>query len=237
VVLASIQGVRNQARIAATQEFEHQVNTQLVLDQQMQMTFSGSLQDSWGDYFVEGGTPSWVSYSEDVPYGGGQSLVFSNNAFRITGDDTIPPNGWSATRKGIDVSESSYAVSFWFKTTGEDNGMYSQVSDGGGHDRHIYLDGGSICARVYSGARACSAEGGFADGRWHHLLHTYGDSINGQSVWVDGELIAEGSKDHSDFDGQNRARIGGSNDANSRRFSGKMFNFRIYKGTFNPNSQ
>lgn len=225
VVLSSISNARNDARLTAAQRFEGQVNTQLVLEQQLQMPFSGDMKDDWGDYYVEGGVPGWVSYAEDVPYGDGKSLVLpGGNQFRITGDETY--NTSKGMKTGINVSESSYTVSFWLKTNQTGEEVYA-VRNGGSHDRNITVENnGSICSRIWSVETICSDDQGYADGDWHYVLHTFGSKINGQSLWIDGKRQATGGKQASDYDWQNRITISDTG------VSGKLFNLRIYSGTF-----
>lgn len=225
VTLSSIWEAQNNARLSAAQRFEGQVNTQLVLDQQLQMPFSGDMEDDWSDYYIEGGTPGWVSYSDDVPYGDGQSLVLpGGEQFRITGDETYDTSQGQKT--GINVSETTYTASLWVKTEQTNEEIYA-VRNGGSHDRNITIENdGDICGRLWNQETICSDGESYADGDWHYIVHTNGEKINGQTLWVDGERVAKGSKEKSDYDYQDRITISNSG------FAGNLFNLRIYKGTF-----
>ena len=66
----------------------------------------------------------------------------------------------------MDPSETSYAVSLWFKTTGwHDVGIYSITSaDHSTYDRDIYLKDDKVCARVwvsYGAEVICTPSGGY----------------------------------------------------------------------------
>ncbi|HET7746423.1 MAG TPA: SBBP repeat-containing protein, partial [Vicinamibacteria bacterium] len=86
----------------------------------------------------------------------------------------------------MDVSETSYAASLWFKTTTRNGGLISVVSADGGHDRHIYLNNGNLCARVWNDETICTVNQDFADDTWHNVVHTFGGAVGGQRLYVDG---------------------------------------------------
>ena len=134
----------------------------------------------------------------------------------------------------LDVSETEYAAAFWFKTTSADGGLMTVVQDdlgGGGNDRHVYLTGGNIKTRLWDTEEIESAGLNLADGQWHHVVYTYGASIAGQKLYVDGVLQASGIKDASDFDWQERVNIGFSNDSAPPYFEGVLQDVRIYDRT------
>jgi uncharacterized repeat protein (TIGR01451 family) len=120
----------------------------------------------------------------------------------------------------IDVSETDYAVSLWFKTVYTDCGIFSvDVGTlGSSTDRHIYLDGGDLCTRVWDNETICTSGVDYADGGWHHVVHTFGGSVGGQRIYVDGALQQSGAKAASDFDWQTGVNIGYSRDADNRHF-------------------
>ena len=131
----------------------------------------------------------------------------------------------------LDIPENGSATSFWFKTTNPDCGLYSVAQNplgGGGHDRHIFLVNGNVRIRLWN-TEILTARGlDVADGQWHHVVHTYGDAIGGQKVYVDGLLMASGTKAQSDFDWQERVHFGFSNDAASDYLEGMLDDARIY---------
>ncbi len=165
-----------------------------------------------------------ATYAEVVPsaVGGGQSLRFDGNGAYV-----------SAL---IDVSETSYSMALWFRAESSGRGIFTVVDNdlgGGGHDRHIYLNGSNIASRVWNNETISSSGRSFADGRWHHLVHVVGAEIGGQRIYVDGELVATGSKSSSDFDWQQAVNIGFSNDAASDHFHGWIDEVAIWSDVLN----
>jgi uncharacterized repeat protein (TIGR01451 family) len=131
----------------------------------------------------------------------------------------------------LDVSETGYALALWFQTNCANCGIFS-VDKGtlgaGGHDRHVYLSGGNVCTRVYSNETICTSGTNYADGKWHHVVHTFGGTVGGQKIYVDGVLKATGSKASSNFTTQDGINIGFSNDAVQHSFAGSLDELRIY---------
>jgi hypothetical protein len=158
------------------------------------------------------------STSFPSPIGAGNSLAFTSS----DGDHFSAP---------LDVSETSYTASFWFRTSNPGAGLLS-ISDGelgiGGHDRHVYLSAGNIRARTWSDETIGSTSKAFADGRWHHAAHVYGGSQGGQKLYVDGTLVASGAKNLSNFDWQKRLHLGFSNDAPSQYLTGEIDDAAIF---------
>ena len=134
----------------------------------------------------------------------------------------------------IDIPETEYSVSLWFKTTSPNGGLFAAV-DGtlgdNGHDRHIYLNNGNITVRVWDTEIISTTGLNLADGQWHHVVHTIGGSIGGQRIYVDGVLRASGVKTASQFDWQSEILIGFSNDASPNYFNGTIDDVRIYDST------
>jgi len=126
----------------------------------------------------------------------------------------------------IDVSETEYAASLWFRADSDNCGLYAVV--GGGHDRHLYLSGGNLRARVWSNETIATQGLSLADGQWHHVVHTFGGNQGGQKLYVDGVLAAEGTKNSSDFDWQTDVRIGWSEDAVLDFFHGAIDEVSIF---------
>jgi hypothetical protein len=131
----------------------------------------------------------------------------------------------------IDIPETEYAVSLWFRTTSPNGGLFAAV-DGNqgdnGHDRHIYLSNGNIAVRVWDTEIISTTGLTLADGQWHNVVHTVGGSIGGQKIYVDGLLRASGYKTGSDFNWQTGITIGFANDATPTCFSGTIDDVRIY---------
>ena len=121
----------------------------------------------------------------------------------------------------IDLSETDYAVSLWFKTTRGTAGLLEAADNRiyGGfphHDRDVYVQNGRVCARIGLGNSEgtergdiiCTSDQGYNDGNWHHVVHTFGGAVGAQRLYVDGQLKRTGERDRSDFSGQNKVRIG-----------------------------
>ena len=131
----------------------------------------------------------------------------------------------------LDVSETQYTSSLWFKTSTASGGLFCVVQQdlgGGGHDRHVYLNGDNIATRVWNDETITSAGRDFVDGQWHHLAHIVSPLVGGQRIYVDGVQVASGSKSTSDFDWQERVNIGFSNDAANPHFEGMIDEVAIW---------
>jgi hypothetical protein len=178
--------------------------------------FNGNTADSSGNNI--NATLAGPGFSGITPPGGGASSV----SFDGGGDYISAP---------IDVSEVSYTCSLWFRTTSANAGLFCVV-DGdlgsGGHDRHLYLDGGNIAARVWSNETIRSAGLNLADGAWHHLAHVYGGSTGGQRIYIDGNFVVGGGQSQSDFDWQGRVNIGFSNDSRQQYLNGNIDEVAIW---------
>ena len=134
----------------------------------------------------------------------------------------------------LDLSETSCTVSLWLKTSVTDCGLYSVV-DGdlgtNGYDRSLYTSHGDVAGRIYSEETIASSGTDYADGDWHHLVYTYGSAASGQRIYVDGQLVASGSKAYSDFTWQTGVNIGFANEGASRFFDGWIDDVAIWNQT------
>ncbi len=161
-----------------------------------------------------------AAYSTAVPsqLGAGKSLAFSS----VDNDYTTAL---------IDVSETAYTASFWFRTTNANAGLLS-IADGdlgnGGHDRHLFLSAGNIRARTWNNETISSTGKAYANGAWHHVAHVYGGTEGGQKIYVDGILVATGAKAFSDFNWQKRLHLGFSNDAASQYLNGEIDDVGVF---------
>jgi hypothetical protein len=130
----------------------------------------------------------------------------------------------------IDVSETSYGLSLWFKTTCTDCGLFSVISGtlgGGDYDRDIYLNGSQLCAYVYASETICTSGANYANGQWHHMVHTFGSGV-GQQLYADGVLVANGAKTSSDFTWQTNVNIGRSQGRANDYLNGIVDEVRLY---------
>jgi hypothetical protein len=123
----------------------------------------------------------------------------------------------------VDVSETAFTTSFWFKTDDANAGLFSvKASELGttGHDRHLYLTGGNLGVRLYNTEVLTTSGKNYADSVWHHIAYVYGGTEGGQKVYVDGVLVLSGAKANSDFTWQDRVCFGYSTDAVSKSMIG-----------------
>ncbi len=97
----------------------------------------------------------------------------------------------------IDVSEQAYTASMWVRTQATSGGILcvvDQILGGGGHDRHVLLNGGNIRVRTWNDETINTSGLNVSDGNWHHIAHVFGGGVGGQRIYVDGQLAASGSK-------------------------------------------
>ncbi|MGB2630434.1 MAG: LamG-like jellyroll fold domain-containing protein, partial [Candidatus Omnitrophota bacterium] len=129
--------------------------------------------------------------------------MVQENCMSFDGNDVITA--------AVNISETSYTVSLWFKTTATDaRGLFQVWWTSGGQDRNIYISGGDVYARLYNGTADIINTTGenYADGQWHHVVHVFGGDIGSQRIYVDGELKSTGTHAASSNINQNRITIG-----------------------------
>jgi hypothetical protein len=167
-----------------------------------------------------------AKYTDWVPGQSGTALQLDGN------DDYV-----EAT---IDVSEVAYTAELWFNTSDPNAGLFS-VDDGVlgslGHDRHIYLNNGQVCARIFNvlSEAICTPVGtSYADDSWHHVAHVFGGAVGGQKLFVDGTELASGAYASSGFGAQTGINIGFSNDAANTYLDGQIDGVKIYNRDLTP---
>ncbi|NCR21969.1 MAG: hypothetical protein GPJ27_08630, partial [Microcystis aeruginosa L111-01] len=129
----------------------------------------------------------------------------------------------------LNEPETEVTHELWFKTTSLNGGLFSVVAGNlgsGGHDRSIYLSNGNIVVRLWNNEVIASSGLNLADGKWHHVAHVFGASVGGQQIYVDGQLVASGSRTISDFNWQDKISIGYS--ADSGYFKGEIDEVRVW---------
>ena len=129
-------------------------------------------------------------------------------------------------RLPVDVNESTASYSFWFKTSTANQPLFSASTDNNGSntDRKIYLESDGISASL--NGQVISGGENYADGTWHHVLYSHGST--GQSLYVDGELIAEGSQKVSTQSAQSVLLVGSDPARSSVQFDGFIDDIRYY---------
>jgi hypothetical protein len=161
------------------------------------------------------GTPNWQK-ATDFPGGSRSVLQFENNI---------------AIAVPLNEPETEVTHELWFKTDSPNGGLFSVtngIEPGNGDDRHLYLSNGNIKARIWNNEIIGSSNLNLADNKWHHVAHVFGASISGQKIYIDGQLVASGSKASSDFNWQNTIFIGYSYDAKPQYFQGQIAEVRIW---------
>lgn len=141
-------------------------------------------------------------------------------------------------RVPLNEPETNVTHELWFKTSSPNCGLFSVVSGpvNGQADRHIYLSGGNIMARITNNESIGSTNLNLADDTWHHVAHVFGTigEEKGQRLYVDGKEVAKGSKFTSDFTVQDAIVIGYSNDAQNPYFKGQIDEVRIWDRVRTP---
>ncbi len=132
----------------------------------------------------------------------------------------------------IDLPEDRHGLSLWFKTTDPNGGIFDAPRsdfDANIHDRELYLSNGKVYARlVGSTTQIINSPGTYADGKWHHVVHTYGASIGGQKLYIDNHLVASGSVAASTSTQQARVVLGHANQSTADFFVGTLDQVRIF---------
>ncbi|NET60575.1 MAG: hypothetical protein F6K47_31895, partial [Symploca sp. SIO2E6] len=184
--------------------------------------------------------------------GGGQSVVanrdqigpWENFIYQTLAQSVTPHSESLLTFDGKDdyisiplnEPETEVTHEFWFKTDSPNCGFFSVVIDNnwGYHDRHLYLSDGNIKTRIWTNEIISSSNLNLADNKWHHLAHVFGSSVGGQKIYIDGELVASGSKHTSDAKKQDTIWIGYSRDAQKRYCQGQITEVRIWQIARSP---
>ncbi|MFA6158165.1 MAG: LamG-like jellyroll fold domain-containing protein [Candidatus Paceibacterota bacterium] len=206
-VLASLRDARDKALIARGLLFESSILNARGDELQFEESFENTVSDNVSNAPVAIVSGS-VSYSSDTPNRSQKSISFSGSGYL------------NAT---LNVSETSYLVSFWFKTSSA-NALFYQVNSSG-NDREISLNAGNVSSRIWSLETLLSTGKNYADAKWHHLVHTYGGLTGGQEIYIDGNRVLKGTKANSDFNWQTNVFIGPG-------YTGLIDNLRIYQTSF-----
>ncbi len=159
-----------------------------------------------------GSDPSWVSNGK---YGG---------AFYFDGNDRITVNN----SKNLNFSRmvTNFTIGMWINTNCTNCSIFTL--DYIGFDRLIYLNNsGNICQRVWNDQTICTTGKNYADNRWHYVVQRM-DNFTGQSIFVDGISVANGSRKASDFTWARTAFIGYAMDAQMKYFIGRIDEFSIW---------
>lgn len=135
------------------------------------------------------------------------------------------------------LPQTEAAHEFWFRTSAPNGGLFqvvTQSSSGSQTDRRIVLKGGGLTATVGQ-QEIETGDLGLADGQWHHVAHVFGQSVQGQQLWVDGFLRVTGTQAASPFAGKTTVHVG-FRDADKRipAFTGELAEVRLWNLTRTP---
>jgi uncharacterized protein (DUF2141 family) len=125
----------------------------------------------------------------------------------------------------IDSPQTDYTYELFFKTA-DQNAPISSVrhpSLGSATDRNLYLETGNIFHRLYNTEVIGSTGQNYADDTWHHVAVVVESGV-GQRIYMDGELVALGVKDSSDFDWDTSLDLG----YDDGYFEGKIEEVRLW---------
>ncbi|MCP4538326.1 MAG: tandem-95 repeat protein [Chloroflexi bacterium] len=147
--------------------------------------------------------------------------------------DAMRLYGNSYMTSDFDPSEINYAVSLWFRTGQADGGLFSAGERG----VQVSVEDGNVCSRVpwNYGIHStvvvfedlCTGDTSYNDGDWHHVVQTFGSTVGGHKLYVDGLLVGSGSRTAEDFPSQHGVDIGRSLDPDSLFIEYFQFNGRI----------
>lgn len=128
-----------------------------------------------------------------------------------------------------DEPETEVTHSMWVRTTTDNRGVFSirQNALGGANDRNVTLGGGAVAGRLWNTEIITSPALAVTNGQWHYLVHTFGASVGGQKLYVDGVEQASGTKAASDFDWDNMVHVGYS----TTYFEGDFGDVRVASAT------
>lgn len=174
-----------------------------------------------------------ASYSSDVPsqIGVGRSLSLSGGT------------GTYAVVDPIDVSETGFSVSLWFKGGASNRGLFTVAKGNlgtGGVDRSLYFSGTNIVAQLKPGVTAETIQSSgqnFTDNAWHHLVYTFEQGVTSQRVYVDGVQVAFGAQSSSTITDQDRIYIGYTPQAfgtTNDYWNGRIDDVAIFSGSLSP---
>jgi regulation of enolase protein 1 (concanavalin A-like superfamily) len=132
----------------------------------------------------------------------------------------------------LNVSETDFAISLWFKTFVASRGIFEvRNNDGSAWDRDIYLSNTNVAAYLWtgtSGETIVTSSGSYANNAWHHLVYSFGGNNGAQKLYIDGQLRASGAASSSAFTGDTKMLIGYSKQATSPAFAGYIDEVRVY---------
>jgi hypothetical protein len=163
---------------------------------------------------------------------GSMCVLFGTTVF---GKDLDKNNGYYFSGQGEFISikqnfpETNYSLSLWFRTEKKSNGLLSIRDEdlGVSNDRNIWLSNNHIQHRLFYEEIIGSEQLNLADNQWHNLIVVV-DELNGQFIYIDGQVVAHGNLGKSIFDWDKVLNLGYSGWGDKYFFTGWMKNVELY---------
>ncbi|MES2216280.1 MAG: LamG-like jellyroll fold domain-containing protein [Patescibacteria group bacterium] len=221
VIMASLVSAREKARIAGLQQFDESIKRgrgdQLVAEFEFD---SSDTTNTFGTAMTSA-VAGTLSYVSDTPTTGGKSLSLDGSSYF-----DVP----------LDISKTTFTLTFWFKTPitsgGSGGGGVFMACDlsCGSNDRHVWMDSTNVRAMIYnsSAQNVIASAMNLLDNKWHHLAYTYNSTAARHKIYIDGKVVASAAPGSSSFTQQN-IRIGSAQ--NGGNFRGLIDRVRIYNSS------
>jgi hypothetical protein len=164
-----------------------------------------------------------------TPPGAGLAAVTNCANFVEASSQTLS----HASNSAIDVAGSDFSVSFWYYCTNNGGSTYVDKANGAFGSREFRIDstftGGNSPIRgvVIPGSATAITSSNQSKNAWHHVVFTYVNSSNLQTLYIDGSSAASGTAEN-DPAGTNTLTIGGQ--SASAYLNGNMALVGIWKG-------
>jgi hypothetical protein len=188
------------------------------------------------DWAVRGGlygtsqATAMVSDSSGTTFLGGHFLESTSLIeSQVMSFDGVSQRVWGP----MAVSESSFSVSLWFRTTDPNAGIFSVTNTAETlADRYLCLSGGNLKAGLINtlGNESIETTGSnLADGQWHHAVYTFRSTAPAMAhrLYLDGVEQVAGTRTSSTFTADNGIRIGYAAAAGHPYFKGKIANLQV----------
>ncbi len=231
VVLASLGGAREKARIASIRVFTTNIEHLIALNAVGWWDFndnSATVADSSGNG-NNGTTAAGAFDGSDVPYGSGYSLNVNGT---LNNSVTIPASA------SLDMGNSSFTISAWIKnnTAANFDGIIFEYNGWFGNNQYQLTSASNDNAIGFNtkvnypnGANQITIN--FSDGKWHQVVGVF-DMTGAQKVsklYYDGKLMNTVNQTAAVSSGAAASAIGKRITDDSNIFHGKIDQVHVYK--------
>ncbi|NOZ06931.1 MAG: hypothetical protein GXP41_11385, partial [Chloroflexi bacterium] len=175
---------------------------------------AGALITNWSE--LAGKAKLWLPFEDpigmdrsgSIPPHDATCVGRCNSVDGIFGD-ALALNGLGYMVFDAATSNTDYALSLWFKTDQSNGVLFAEDKALG---RMLSIQDGQVCAQSMRSTAGypetvCSSAT-YNDGAWHHVVHTFGKGAGKQKLYVDGLLVARGTKSGILTPGASRSFIG-----------------------------